>query len=265
MNTQTDRPGWWTSFFDERYRRSDLDRQPAHVTEAQVDLARTALRLEAGARVLDLGCGTGRHSIELAVHGLDVTGVDLNEDYLRHARERATARGVAARFIRADMRDLDNLDSQYFDGVISLYTSFGFFLEPDDNLRVLTEVRRVLRPEGRLLLDVINRDWLLRTFTHSDFVTDDRGFVIRDYDDAGDDVVLHEDAFDATTSTLTWTIRRLTEPIGTVVAPYRVYSLHELLALIEDAGLLRQRTFGAYDGSPFSVHSPRIIAIADAP
>jgi SAM-dependent methyltransferase len=259
---------WWATFFSDIYRVSDLDAQDPEKTRRQVDCIERALDLAPGTRILDVGCGTGRHSVALALRGHLVTGVDLNEDYLVRARQQATACGVEASFVRADMRDLGSLESGAFDVAISMYTTFGFFHREGENLTVLQEVRRVLRPGALLFLDVINRDWLLRSFGPSDFVQRHDEYVIRDYDDAQADgaVFLHEDAFQPATSMHRWTITRMVSgaPPDRVVADYRVYSLHELLALLSQTSLAPRRVLGDYGGNPFHVFSPRIIVVAEA-
>lgn len=263
MTTTTPEAPWWVRFFDDRYRTCDLDRQTDDRTAAQVACVEDVLGHPHDARVLDLCCGTGRHAVRLAQDGYRVTGADLNEDYLRRTRERADRAGVSVRLIHADMRDLSGLDVAGFDSVISLYTSFGFFPGTDGDFATLTQITRVLRPGGTLVLDVINRDWLLRTFAPSDFAAEEDRYVIRDYDDTGGEVVLHEDAFRPTDSTHRWSITRVGDPDGPVVADYRVYSVHELLALIGRAGLHPRRVLGGYAGEPFTIFSPRIIVVAD--
>jgi ubiquinone/menaquinone biosynthesis C-methylase UbiE len=256
---------WWQGFFDDRYRLSDLERQDDSVSRRQVGCVIDSLELAEGARVLDLACGTGRHSIRLAELGFDVVGVDLNDDYLRRAREDAQRLGVRAEFVQADMRDLHVLPDEHADAVISMHTSFGFFHDPRENRRVLGEIGRVLVPGGRAFIDVMNRDWLLKTFAQSEFASDGERFVVRDYDDRGDEIVLHEDSFDPRTSMHTWTITRLTEPKGSITAVWRIYSLHELIDLVTNEGLRFVRALGNYDGAPFDLSSPRIICVVERP
>lgn len=257
-------PPWWVSFFDERYRVSDLDSQPDRRTAEQVGCVQ-AILLEAGCvKVLDLGCGTGRHTVRLAVGGFEVTGIDLNPDYLSLARQRAEREQVNASFLQADMRQLTPVADSSCDAVISMYTSFGFFPGTDGDRAVLGEIARVLKPAGTLVLDIINRDWLLRTFAPSDFTSEEGRFVIRDYDDSPDGVTLHEDSFSAWDSTLRWTITRMSDPPGSIAADYRVYSVHEILSLLAAAGFQSRTVLGGYDRSPFTIFSPRIVVVAEA-
>jgi len=103
--------------------------------------------------VLDLCCGPGRHAAPLAIRGYNVVGLDLDAIALRDARDRAPG----SSFIRGDMRRLP-LASASMDAVLCMWQSFGHF-DADTNAEVLAEMARVLRPNGRLLLDIYHRDF----------------------------------------------------------------------------------------------------------
>lgn len=104
-------------------------------------------------RVLDVACGVGRHARALASHDYDVLGIDRSEAAIEAAREGAP-HGV--RFLVHDMADLDVLEAEGFDAVLCLWQSFGY--AGSDDRAVLSAMARRLRPGGRLLLDVYNRD-----------------------------------------------------------------------------------------------------------
>ena len=112
---------------------------------AQVDKA-LAIGGVRGGDALDLGCGPGRHAIPLARHGFRVTGVDLSSFHLARARERSTAAGLAIELVQSDMRAF--VRAEGFDLALSIFTSFGYFDDPADDLRVLQNVQRSLRPGG---------------------------------------------------------------------------------------------------------------------
>lgn len=115
------------------------------------------LGLKPGARLLDLACGTGRHSILLARRGAFVVGVDKTEAYLQEAR--AGARGLKnCLFARGDMRRLPFKGE--FDAAINLWTSFGYFAKPSDDLKALKGVARALKPGGLFLIDLIDFAWV---------------------------------------------------------------------------------------------------------
>ena len=117
-----------------------------------------ALSLPAGAAVLDLACGFGRHAVGMARRGHRVTGVDFNPRYLEMAAEEARRSGVEVRFIAEDMRELEF--AREFAGVYSFFTSFGYFSDAG-NEQVLERIACSLAPGGRLLLDLANRERLL--------------------------------------------------------------------------------------------------------
>jgi SAM-dependent methyltransferase len=110
--------------------------------------------------LLDLACAAGRHTLEMASRGYDVTGVDINVKALQVAAMLAAERGVSAAFIPADLRELDHLDGT-FDGVLLFWQSFGFF---DNTIQVglFTQLHRMLRPGGRLILDLYNGLFYMR-------------------------------------------------------------------------------------------------------
>ena len=115
-------------------RKTATERETAFVVEA--------LGLQEGDRVLDLACGHGRHAIALAQRGMVVTGQDLNEDYLRMARERRQrVKGVEIETVHGDMRDIPFTDE--FDAVINMFTAFGYFESEEEDEKVLARRRRL--------------------------------------------------------------------------------------------------------------------------
>jgi SAM-dependent methyltransferase len=124
-------------------------------TEAEVDRALDMLRPTPGARILDLACGSGRHSIELARRGFAVAGADISPDLIELARDEAAAAGVAARFIEADLRDLD-LKGE-FDVVLNLNDgAVGYFETDEENERTFAAISRFLRVGGQNLVQLPN-------------------------------------------------------------------------------------------------------------
>jgi len=116
-----------------------------------------ALGLKPGSRVLDVACGTGRHSVLLARRGAIVVGVDKTAEYLAEARR--NARGLKnCLFARGDMRRLPFKGE--FDAAINLWTSFGYFDKPSDDLKALKAVERSLKPGGLFLIDLIDFAWI---------------------------------------------------------------------------------------------------------
>ena len=154
----TSTPEWPVAFFDDDYLRIYRPQFLPERTAAETRFIAASLEAPAGAEVLDLACGFGRHAIGMARLGYRVTGVDFNPRYLEIAATDAAAAGVSVTWRVGDMRALGDVAA--FDAVYSYFTSFGYF-DDDDNERVLGEVARALRPRGRFLLEMANRDWLL--------------------------------------------------------------------------------------------------------
>ncbi len=155
-------------FGEERWQMARRD------TEPLVKL----LRLEPGARVLDLCCGPGRFSIELARLGFRVTSVDRTVLYLQEARMRARQAKLDVEFVHQDMRRF--VRAQAFDACINMYTSFGYFEDPDDDLRVCRHVHRSLRPGGRFLIQAGGKEWLAREFLPRDWREEAGAFILEE-------------------------------------------------------------------------------------
>jgi 2-polyprenyl-3-methyl-5-hydroxy-6-metoxy-1,4-benzoquinol methylase len=123
------------------------------LTRREVDFLEQALSLRGIETVLDLACGGGRHSIELARRGISVVGLDAAAPVLAHARAQASELGLSVTFVQGDMRELAYAGR--FDAVLVMNSSLGFF-DDATNRQVLAGAARALAPGGRLLLQCIN-------------------------------------------------------------------------------------------------------------
>jgi SAM-dependent methyltransferase len=129
-----------------------LDPIPAGATGIEVYFVNRQLPVDDFGSVLDLCCGPGRHAAQLVGLGYRILGVDVNEHVVRRARSTCPK----ASFETCDMRNLGSLDGP-FDAVVNLWHSFGYF-DDETNLDVLRQVRMLLRPGGRAIFDIYNRD-----------------------------------------------------------------------------------------------------------
>ncbi len=148
-------PDWWRGIFNSLYLKTDADViDDSDLTKQEVELFSTILQLSPDHAILDLCCGQGRHSIELARLGFKkVEGLDRSHFLIHRAKSQAKSEGLPVRFREGDARKLP-FGNDSFDVVSILGNSFGYFESVRDDLRVLKEVRRVLKPDGRLLVDV---------------------------------------------------------------------------------------------------------------
>jgi len=234
---------WYEELFDERYLTfyPVLRQEPVSPDEAR--FVAHALGLKEGDAVLDLGCGTGRHSVALAQQGMRVTGLDLSETLLAQARSSAAEAGVEVTWLQRDMRDLEDLGP--FDACASLYTAFGFFGDDEDQ-EVLYQVAAALAPGGRFLLDLTNFLGYLIDLPHEAW-TEDEQAVCRErneYEAHSGALVTHRTAFFKEGG-------RLDLPPSWV----RAYLPHEILRMLRCAGLHVEQTLGALDEVGFSWES----------
>jgi SAM-dependent methyltransferase len=124
-------------------------------TESEIKRALTMLRPQGGERVLDLGCGTGRHSLELVRQGFSVVGVEIGQELVEIARKDAAEQGLEAEFVQADLRELDYEDE--FDIVLNLNDgAVGYFETDEENHRTFEVISRALKSGGQNLIQVPN-------------------------------------------------------------------------------------------------------------
>jgi SAM-dependent methyltransferase len=243
---------WPIAFFDDDYLRIYRPQFTEAGTAAEVDFIESALAAPSGAAVLDLACGFGRHAIGMARRGYAVTGVDFNARYLEIAAEEAARAGITVRWMTGDMRTLAMAES--FEAVYSFFTSFGYFSDAE-NERVLANVARALRPGGRFLIDMANRE---RVLTHPQ----QRTWHQRD-DGA---LYMEEATLDLVTSRIT--SRQILIPADgsaqvVKVFDLRVYTCAELTALLARHGLVARGVWGGSDRSPYSSESRRLVVLAE--
>ena len=242
---------WFTNVFTDEYLRS-IPPNISKVTADDADFIERSLRLKKKSRILDLACGFGRHSIELATRGYEMVGLDISRPLLERALEVAQKRSLSIKFIRGDMRELNF--SGIFDGCFIWDTSLGYF---DDrrNLGVLQGVARALKPGGRLLIDVVNRDFVVpRTPT-------------RLWWEGTGCIFLEESEFDYHTSTLEVQRSFIYEdgsPPIEQTSYIRLYSIHELRQMLHVAGFQVIEVSGAkyYRGHFLGSSSERLIVLA---
>lgn len=222
-------------------------------TDRETEFVVKALALSEGASVLDLCCGWGRHAIRLAQRGLDVTGLDLSPYHIDLARQGAAEAGVEVEWIVDDMRSLP-VETSSFDAVINLFTAFGYF-DDAGNQQVLQEIARVLKPGGKLLIDVINRDFIVGYFSPTEWSEDESGRLI-----------LEKRRWDARAGRIyaKWLI---IDPDGSRREhehDERIYTLQELELRLESAGFRVIAAYGALqDEREFKRESRRLVVVAE--
>jgi len=237
---------WYEEWFDRDYvllygHRDERD------AEAGVDLALKLLHPVPGARLVDLGCGTGRHALAFLRRGLRVVGVDLSAELLGLARGEAGSRGLDLSLVRADLRQLPLQTS--CDVAVSFFTSFGYFDDPGDDARALRSMVGCLRLGGGFLMDLMNPAYVRQTLEPSSSGTLGDGEFTAQRRLEGDRVVK------------TITISRR-EGQRTLTETVRLYEAPALAALAAASGLAELAFYGSYGGEPLTAESPRLILVA---
>ncbi|GII83465.1 methyltransferase [Sphaerisporangium siamense] len=210
------------------------------------------LDLPPGTTVLDLGCGPGTYAVPLAERGAQVTGVDLSAVMLDRAREAARTAGLTVRLVRADMREF--VEPNYYDLIISMYTSFGYFPDPAQNQRVLRNAWQSLVPGGRLLMDLFSKEIFARWAGTPKVVEVDGGALFMR------DTILD----DWTRFRSDWTLVRGDTARHGFFEQF-VYSAAEIRSMLAAAGFTDILCFGGFAGEPYDDNAKRLVVRATRP
>jgi SAM-dependent methyltransferase len=222
-------------------------------TAQEVAFIDDVLALPVGASVLDLCCGHGRHTVPLAQKGYRLTGLDLSAHHLRLARQAASKAKVDVEWVRADMRQIPQEMTGRFDAVINMFTSFGFLESDAEDQKALDGAGRALKPGGKLLIDFMNREWLMRHYQEREWIR------------LGDAFLLERRRFDFATGR-NIAEATLVEGDGssrTFEVVVRMYTAAELISMLRAAGLHCRQLWGDFDARELSLDSRRLIVLAE--
>jgi ubiquinone/menaquinone biosynthesis C-methylase UbiE len=245
-------PETWDAFFSDFYLRAYAADERDGAAEVQAIAAARLAGCPDGGELLDVPCGFGRHALPAARAGYRVTGVDRSSALIEEARRRT--RGERwPKLVIADYRELPFADAS-FDAAMNLFSSLGY-LGDDEDTRVLAEIRRVLRPGARLVVELMHRDRLVRGFSEQDWRLLGEGRLL-----------LEQRTFDAAAG-VAQTTQTLIDGAGerdSRTCSVRVYSATELVAMLGRAGYADIRVHGDLEGVPFGVDT-RLVAVAVSP
>ena len=246
MTVEVD-PRWYEGFFDREWLEFRDETAPAERTQSEVDFVLDALALEPGARILDVACGHGRHSLELARRGFRVTGLDLSEPSLDLARAAAAEEGLDVQFVHTDMREIP-FEGE-FDAAINLFSSFAYLESDDENQRALEAIARTLRPGGAFFMEIVNAVALLRVFRANGWSELADGTLMldqREYD------------FLTGRTAVVWTYLRPDGSRSVLRHSLRLYTPAELTSMFRRAGIEVVRAWGSWEGAELELTTPGI-------
>lgn len=216
------------------------------ITQAESAFLEDVLEVPDGARILDVPCGNGRHSIALANRGYRMSGVDLADEFIQEAR----AVGSAAEFLRADMRELPW--QAEFDGAFCLGNSFGY-LDHAGTLGFLEAVSKALKPGAKFVLD---------TGCAAESILP--ALQTRGWMQLGDLLFLSSRSYNARESRLEMEYTFVRGGVSdTRQASTAVHTVAEIRRMLEAAGLVTRSLFGSFDKIPYALGSPRLLVVAE--
>ena len=235
---------WFDEWFDSPYYHLLYQHRDEEEAREFIDNLENYFHFKEGQKTMDLACGKGRHSILLAEKGLDVTGLDLSEKNInfasRHSRNNL-------KFVVHDMRKL--YKPEYFDYVLNLFTSFGYFEKPEENEHTICAVSRALKTNGFLLIDFLNPQVVIdqlvpaetKVVDHVEFKISrfiEKGYIVKNiHFNDDEEVYFYQERVKAITKS-------------------------EFLSYFETAGLEVKHIFGNYQLDPYDEHSsPRMIFV----
>ena len=235
---------FWRSFYGYMFSAERFAAAPDEVARI------LALTNCSGGNMLDLCCGPGRHSVEFARSGFRVTGVDKSTFLLEKAREHASKAGASIEWVQEDMRNFVRPAS--FDLACSMFTSFGYFTDPQEDLHVLRNIHQSLKDNGVLIIETLGKELLARIWqkTMSTDLADGSWIVhrtqVRD---------------DWTRVYSQWTLLKDGHSRD-FTFEHTIYSGRELKERLLASGFKHVQLFGSLEGIPYGLDAMRLVAVA---
>jgi SAM-dependent methyltransferase len=220
-------------------------------TEKEVEFLIKTLKIKKRSKILDIPCGYGRHSVEFAKKGFLVTGQDLNSFFLAKAKQFAKKEKVDIRWVKADMRKIPFENE--FDFAFNLYTSFGYLENDKEDAIMLKAINKSLRSGGLFVLDILNRERILRSYQSRDWTELKDGSLLlfgREFDYV--EGRTYEKRIRISKSGKRKEIKLI----------LRIYTLTEIIKMLKSAGFEYGSIYGDYEGREYNSDSSRCIIIA---
>jgi SAM-dependent methyltransferase len=243
---------WYEEWFWSDAYTVVYDHRDEEEAERLINLIERAIDPSPQAYILDIGCGRGRHARALARRGYCMTGVDLSEEAIEEARAEAAAEDLDATtsFQVGDMREPVCEDCA--DGVVNLFTSFGYFEEDTENQRALAAMATALRPGG----------WFLQDFLNAPVVADSLGASEHETEEG---VRIHQDRWIENGRVNKKITIEHDDGTDSFQESVRLYTLDDLKEMYAAVGLTLAELFGDYDGAEYTPESPRLLLHARKP
>jgi cyclopropane fatty-acyl-phospholipid synthase-like methyltransferase len=241
---------WFEAWFDSPLYDKLYANRDQEEARRLIALLEGELLLRPDSNILDLGCGRGRHAITLAKKGYRVKGIDLSERAIETAKEKAENEKLD--HTSFEVRDMRSPLPEKFDTILNLFTTFGYFLDDDENARLLDSVAKMLKENGTFVVDYLNASYVKDTLVPEDSGrVQDIDYSIKRYIKDG---AVHKDI----------TFRK--ESTGEEKTYSERVKLYDLNWFQQEMGLRHlqiDHVYGDYTGSDYdSKNSPRILIIS---
>jgi D-alanine-D-alanine ligase len=231
-------PDWWKKIFNAMYLKTDGDVvENDHNTQKEIDLLVKVTKLTKDGKALDFCCGQGRHCIELAKRGFrDIHGLDRSRYLIRLAKKRAQTLGLSVSFYEGDVRNRRFRDSS-FDCITLMGNSFGYFEQQNDDIQVLKNIFRLLKPNGIVAIDITDGEWMKSSFVARSWEWIDQQLIVN-----------RERSLSADQSRLISRELVVHSEQGVLADQFyaeRLYSKEEITQLLDDIGFKNLKNHGA--------------------
>lgn len=203
-----------------------------------------------GNRILDAGCGPGRISVELAIRGLNVTGIDLIKPFLEAAQESADDEHVPITLIQSDLRTF--VSQQPFDAAINLYTSFGYCETVEDDISILKNIAAAIKKGGYFIMECLSREIAVRDFTEGEWFERANKTVLTEFSVVG--------AWEGLLSR--WILIDAEGNRCEHTFVQRLYSAVEIKKILLTNGFTQAEIYGDFDFSPYNHRARTMVIVA---
>jgi SAM-dependent methyltransferase len=238
---------WYKDWFQEANYRVVYEHRDETEAEEMIDLIERTIGHKPERRVLDVGCGSGRHAISFAKRGYDdVTGIDLSPTLLAEARDQAAQLQFPIQFLERDMRDIPDGP---FDLAVNLFTSFGYFEADEDNASVIKNVaKQLVQNNGWFVIDFLNSKWVREHL------------IAHDERVAPNGIHIEQTRWIENGRIEKRLLIRNTIEASEYIESVKLFNLSDFERMFQNSGLTLQHVFGTYRGAGFSPDtSPRLI------
>jgi SAM-dependent methyltransferase len=249
MNMTNDKEWFESEWFWDTFGPIMFDQGTMSKTDAEVEGVIKLTGVPQGSRIFDVCCGFGRHSLELARWGYEMTGMDITSSYIARAKASAQKDKLPCRFIEGDVRTAQ--PEGPFNGAVCMWNSFGYTEDPADDDLILKNVYNTLEPGGFFLLDTPGKEVLAS------------GFESNTWFERDDLKILLEYSIDLNWTVLKnrWLFLEKDGKINEFSFSQRIFSALELAQMLYKAGFDSIDIYGSWEGDSYDNNAERLIVI----